>query len=209
MNKNEVLPYVYDFVRILVDKIGDEAKGIILFGSVARGNPDPESDVDVFVNVPERKAKVMQGVANKAVNEFEVYALRSWKLKGMNLPIRCIVGDINSKRWSALKREMISSGIVLYGNYMELPEGLKPRFIFSFTLARLKHNKRVSFVRKLYGHSTKVGLKTYAQKGILQKLGGEKLNPGIVLVPSESYREMHEFFKNGGATFKIREVWME
>ncbi len=208
MNKSDALSYVYDFIRVLIDKVGDEAEGIILFGSVARGDFDLESDVDIFVNVPERKTKSVQVAANKAVREFEIYALHNWKLRGMNLPIKCIVGDIDSKRWSALKRDIISSGISLYGNYRELPQGLKRYFVFSFTLAKLKHKNRVSAVRKLYGYSIKKGGKTYVKPGVLERLGGEKLNPGVVLVPSESYRRLHDFFRETGAAFTIKEAWI-
>lgn len=209
MKRNEVLSYVYDFARILMDDVSDEVNDIILFGSVARGNFDSESDVDIFVNVAKGKTKQIQAATDRAIKEFEIHSLHNWKLKGINLPIRCIVGDLKSKKWSVLKREIISSGIDIYGRYKELPKGLKRYFIFSFTLAKLKYKNRVNVVRKLYGYSTRKGKKLYAQAGILKKLGGEKLNPSVVLVPAESYKTLYEFFRSYGANFRVREAWME
>ncbi|MBU4246297.1 MAG: nucleotidyltransferase domain-containing protein, partial [Nanoarchaeota archaeon] len=111
MKKEDVLPYVYDFTRILAVKIGGKADDVILFGSAARGDFGKESDVDIFVNVPKNKVSAIQKSVDAAQNEFEVYSERTWKLQGVNLPVKCVVGDINSPKWSALKREIISSGI--------------------------------------------------------------------------------------------------
>ncbi|MEA3343714.1 MAG: nucleotidyltransferase domain-containing protein [archaeon] len=208
MKKDGVLCYVYDFVRILAGKTGDEVKDIILFGSVARGDFDEESDVDIFVNVSENKEKTVQKAIDKAQNEFEVYSRRTWKLQGVSLPINCIAGDINSRRWSELRREIISSGISLYGRYREFPKKFKHCFIFSFSLSGLKPGDRVSVVRRIYGYSTKKDGKVYKHTGILYEAGGEKVNPSVVLVPDESHKMIFDFFKKNNVSFRIREVWM-
>lgn len=207
--KNEyALSYVYDFLRILAGKAGDDVEDIILFGSLARGDFDKErSDVDVFVSVSKDKEKTVQDAVNKTQNEFEVYSKRTWKLRGIDMPIKCIVGDIDSGRWSELKREIVSSGISLYGRYRELPEKLKHCFIFSFSLSKLKSCDRVSVVRRIYGYSTKKGGKTYTQSGILYSAGGEKVNPGVILVPAKYYNMIFDFFKKNGVYFRTREVW--
>ncbi len=207
MKKEYALSYVYDFLRILVGKAGDNVEDIILFGSVARGDFDKESDVDVFVSVSKDKEKTVQEAVNKAQNEFEVYSRRTWKLQGIDMPIKCIVGNIDSDRWSELKREIISSGISLYGRYREFPGKLKHCFIFSFSLSGLKPCDRVSVVRKIYGYSTKKGEKTYAHKGILYDAGGEKVNPGVILVPVKYHKMIFDFFKKNGVSFRTREVW--
>jgi len=207
MKKEYALSYVYDFLRILAGKAGDDVGDIILFGSVARGYFDKESDVDVFVNVSKDKEKTVQDAVNKAQNEFEVYSRRTWKLQGIDMPIKCIVGNIDSDRWSELKREIISSGISLYGRYRELPGKLEHCFIFSFSLSGLKPGDRVSVVRKIYGYSTKKGEKTYTHSGILYDAGGEKVNPGVILVPAKYYKKVFGFFKKNGVYFRTREVW--
>ncbi len=207
MKREYALCYVYDFVRILAGKAGDNVGDIILFGSVARGDFDKESDVDVFVNVSKNKEKAVQEAVNKAQNEFEVYSKRTWKLQGIDMPIKCIVGNIDSDRWSELKREIISSGISLYGRYRVFPGKLKHCFIFSFSLSGLEPGDRVSVVRKVYGYSTKKGEKTYTHSGILYDAGGEKVNPGVILVPAKCHKMFFDFFKKNGVSFRTREVW--
>lgn len=205
--KNETLSYAYDFVHFLAGRMNDNAKGIILFGSVARGDFDRESDVDIFIDTPEKKAKEVRKAVDAAQNEFEIYSRRTWKLQGVDMPIKCIVGDINSKKWSALKREIISSGIILYGRYKELPQELRHCFIFSFSLANLKYKNQVSAIRKIYGYSTKKGRKTYRHAGILDGIMGEKLNPSVVMAPAEGYKKLFDFFRKNRVSFRIREVW--
>ncbi len=208
MHKN-MMPYVYDFIRILLGKTSGEERDIILFGSVARGDFDSESDVDIFVNVPENRAKAFQKIVESAQNEFEIYSRRTWKLKGVSMPIKCVVGDINSRKWAALKREIISSGIGLYGKYKELPQKLNRYFIFSFNLSNLKSKNRVSVIRKIYGYSLKKGRKTYKQTGFLDETGGEKLNPSVIIIPAESYKKVFDFFRKSRVSFRVREVWAD
>ena len=209
MKKEDALPYVYDFVRILVGKINGKAKDIILFGSVARGDFDRKSDVDIFVNVSKSKIGTVQKAVDSAQNEFELYAERTWKLQGADLPIKCIVGDIDSSRWSELKREIISSGISLYGKYKELPDELKHYFIFSFNLSKRESKDVVAAIRKIYGYSTKKGEKTYKHGGLLDNVGGEKMNPGVIMVPADSYKKVSDFFMTGKISFRVREIWTE
>lgn len=207
MKKEEVLPYVYDFIRILSGKAAGKIGDIILFGSVARGDFDKDSDIDIFVNVAGEIEKEMRKSVNDALNEFELYSERTWKLHGMDLPIKCVVGDINSPKWSELKREIISSGIVLYGRYNELPQNLKRCFIFSFSFSRLKPGDRARLIRKIYGYSSKKGRKTYQHTGILKELKGERLNPSVVMVPAEGYKKLFDFFRKSRISFRITEVW--
>ena len=209
MKRNEILSYVCDFVSLLMSNAGNDLKDIILFGSVARGDFDEESDVDIFVNASKEKIIHVQGAVNKSVNEFELISSKTWKLKGIDLPIKCIVGDIEAEKWSALRREIISSGICLYGKYKSAQKGLSQRFLFSFGLANLRHKNQVSIVRNIYGYSSGAGKKAHKVSGLLEKLGGQKLNPGVVLIPAESYKEFYEFLKSKKVSPKIIEVWAD
>ncbi len=48
-----LFPYIYDFLSLLSedDKLKSKIKRIILFGSVARGEADEESDIDIFIDL--------------------------------------------------------------------------------------------------------------------------------------------------------------
>lgn len=208
MKRKMLISYTYDFIRILVTKV-DDISDVILFGSVARGDFRDDSDVDIFVNVDVEYEKSTKKAVDEALNEFEVYAKRTWRLEGVDMPIKCIVGDINSGRWSELKREIISSGICLYGRYKELPEKLNHYFIFSFSFSDLRPNERVCVIRKLYGYSTKKNAKIYEHKGLLSVIKGDKLGPSILIVPFDGYKKLVEFFRKNRVTFNQKEIWSE
>ena len=60
---------IVEFVRRALERYRDEIEGIILFGSVARGEGKEDSDVDVLVIVKERNIKDMKEIHGMA---FEV-----------------------------------------------------------------------------------------------------------------------------------------
>jgi predicted nucleotidyltransferase len=207
MKQHELLAYVYDYVRFLVDRSGSaDIDEIMLFGSVARGDWDATSDADLFVNT--KKVEDVQKVVDAALNEFEGSAMRNWELRGIKLPIKCIVGDIKSPRWAALKRDIISSSIMLFGRYRELPEGLQHNVVFSFSLAKLRPKNKVRFLRQLYGYSSKKVRKVYIHKGMLRDIDGAKLNPSTIAVPIASYQKMLSFFRKNQVPCRVREAWM-
>ena len=209
MNQTELLAYVFDFTHFLMDNLKQEIKEIILFGSVARGDFTKTSDIDLFINVKNNKdIKKIEKTIQKTANEFEATATNTWHLRQINFPIKPVVGDLNSKQWSALKREIISTGITIYGKYKEIPGKLKHQLLFSFNLKNLKPKDKVRFIRQLYGYKTKKGIKTYIQKGLLQKEKAVKLNPSTILIPVEAHQIFYNFFKKFKIQHQIREVWM-
>ncbi|MBU4245699.1 MAG: hypothetical protein KKE71_01525, partial [Nanoarchaeota archaeon] len=89
------------------------------------------------------------------------------------------------------------------------PEKLKHCFIFSFNLAALESKDMVSAVRKIYGYSTKKGEKIYKHMGFLGEIGGEKMNPGVIMIPAGEYKKVYDFFITRKISFKVREIWTE
>ena len=210
MKRNEVLSYTYNFVSLLMDKIENELDSIILFGSVTRGDFDEKSDIDLFINVAQKvNIKRAQKIVNSALNEFEDIVLHSWSLRGINLPIKCVIGNLNSGTWSALRREIISSGITVFGKYEKLPGNLKQSIIFSFQVSSLEPKDKVKVIRRLYGYKSKKKQKEYKHKGILEEVNGFKLNKSTIAAPIESYQKIYDFFRRNKVKSKVREVWME
>jgi len=210
MKINEPFAYASDFVNVLLDNLDKElhyVKEIILFGSATRSDFHSKSDIDIFINISKNEAQIEKIVAS-AVNQFEARASKSWHLRNISLPINCIVGDLDSKEWAKLKREIISSGITLFGKYKELPQGLKHYMFFRFNLSPLLPKDRVKFVRTLYGYKTKKEKKTYEHKGLLENASGIKLGLSTVAIPIETHVDLYEFFKKSKAKFEVRELWM-
>lgn len=208
--RNETFAYASDFTCLLLDSIGDKigsVKGIILFGSAARGDFDKESDIDIFVNVSGNEKRIEQ-IVSSAVNQFEGKADKSWHLRSIRLPINCIVGDLDSKSWISLKREIISSGVTLFGKFVELPKGLGHYMLFSFRISKLSPKEKVRFIRQVYGYSSKKEKKTYSHEGLLSEVKGLKLNSGTVAVPTEIHQRFYDFIKKSGVVFTVKDVWM-
>jgi len=209
MRNKEIIAYVFDFTHFLIDNLNQEIKEIILFGSVARGDFTKDSDIDLFINIKNKKdIKNIEKTVQKAITEFETAASDSWHLRKIDLPFKPIVGDLDSKQWTALKREIISTGLTLYGRYKEIPKKLQHQLLFSFNLKNLKPKHKVKFIRQLYGYQTKKGKKVYNHLGLLEKEKAVKLNPSTILIPVEAHQKFYTFFKEFKIQHQIREVWM-
>ena len=209
MKQNEILSYIYDFTSILLNKTNN-INNIILFGSIANKTFDKKSDVDLFIDInPNTKKKIMQKIVNDSINEFEEIASKKWHLRNINLPINCIIGNLNSEKWSELKREIISNGIKIYGKYNELPKNLKHNILFSFNTIGIAPKNKVKILRTLYGYKEKKEKKEYTHKGLLDEVNGIKLNPGTIIVPINQNKKIYDFFGKNKVKFKIKELWTE
>ncbi|MBI4981518.1 nucleotidyltransferase domain-containing protein [Candidatus Woesearchaeota archaeon] len=208
MNKNELFSFLYDFIRFLTAQLKKEPPEIILFGSIARGDFHEESDIDLFINVKNKKEqRDIELIVKKAKIEFDNAAANSWSLKGINLPIKVIVGDLGSPRWSALKREIISTGKTIYGRYRELPAKLSHYYLLSFDLKNLQPKNKVKFIRQLYGYESRKEQKVYRSAGILQEKG-IRINQNTILISTEHHNLFLGLFKQFKIKYQIRETWM-
>ncbi len=208
MNKNEVLSYLYDFTRFLTANLKGELPEIILFGSIARGDFHKDSDIDLFINVKNKpKQREIEQTIKKARMEFETAASNTWHLKEVDFPIKVIVGNLNSEQWSALKREIISTGQVIYGKYKELPGKLNQYYLLSFDLKNLLPRNKVKFIRKLYGYESKKEHKVYYHTGILPE-NGVRINQNTLLISKDQHNLFLNLFKQFKIKHQIREVWM-
>lgn len=205
-------PYIYDFLEIAFDspEIKKSIRSIILFGSVATGDYDKESDIDIFVDVASEDAVGMVEAAFKeAEKRFYAVVEKRWSLLGMEMPIKYIVGLLDSYMWEEIKSEVISTGITLYGKYAGVKGGLKHFSLFSYDMSKLDNRKKASFIRNFFGYAQKRGKKVYKKTGYLQEIGGSKLGKNCVLIPIEKSRDVQKFFTSVKLTPEIREIWIK
>ena len=66
MHQQTVEAALGEFVRGVVEHVGDRVRTITLFGSHARGDARPDSDVDVFVVVDRRDRKLTAAIHDVA-----------------------------------------------------------------------------------------------------------------------------------------------
>lgn len=204
MERESLISYAMSFASFLLDsKIGGKISKIILFGSVARGDFDEKSDIDIFVDT---NADIEKDVDRLMTLFMSSKTYESWKLKGIKNDMSVKIGNLGE--WS-LRREIISSGILLYGKYNELPKNAKYYEMIKMDLKKIKTSKQMRIWRKLYGYKQKIGNKVYTGKGIVEKAGGKKIGKAIILVPMENRREIMEFLKKNKIDFTVNELWSD
>ncbi len=206
MNRYELIACAMDFSSFLLkSSIAKDIKNIILFGSVARGDFDSESDIDIFVDL-EKGRSIGKEAANllTAFEKSETY--EKWKLRGLKNPISVKTGEL--ERWG-LYRSVISSGILLYGKYEKMPKEAEYQFLFVLDFRKMDRSRKVKLWRELYGYKQKVGEKVFVSKGILEEISGKKIERGVIAVPAEYKEKILEFIKKNGIKHNIIEIWAE
>ncbi len=202
--RNKLIAYAMHFASFLVEH-GVKARKILLFGSVASGEFDKESDIDIFVDAD----KLEKNDVISSLRSFEKTFSDKWELKGVNNQLSVTVGDLNSKEWEDLRRAIQSYGIVLYGQYREPPKNIQPYLLFKLNFKKISRAKKVSLWRKLYGYTQKVGKKSYKSIGLLENLGGVRIDKGVAVVPASRSSELKGFLGKNRISYGLVEMWSD
>ena len=202
LQRSELLSYTIDFVSYLISKIRDgKINKIILHGSVARGDFDEESDIDLFIDTDNKISASVEKIKQDYVKTSK---FKEWQLKGIEKEFSIIVGKLDGNEWKGLKRAIMNTGIILYGKYKAEAENIKQCVLFSFENIR-PDKKRIAVFRKLYGFN--VGKKRY--DGLVDRIGAIKVGKGGLLVPVEHANELKQYFQEKKVTVKLYDVWMD
>lgn len=202
-----LIAYAQDFVSFLLDKLNKDSmkiNQIILFGSLARGEAEKGSDVDLFIDTTDEKIEEMIKQIKEKFYE-SVKFKKYWKLLGIRNEINCITGKL--KEWEDLRRSIIANGIVLFGKYKS-DVNTKPYYLF-IVFPGKNRNKNMSVWRGLYGYSQKVGKKNYAKKGLVEEYDGEKLARSVFIIPAEHTQKIQFYLKHHKFKHKILPFWKE
>jgi len=174
-----------------------EVLAVIVFGSFARGDYGPRSDIDLFI-VTENK-EIKNAVEDKIL-EIEIereirHVIRSKKELEITDP-------------GLFKNVFIEGRILHLKKNMDLPAslllGLKPYKIIMFNLRNLGQKEKTRFNSALYG----VKKKKYVYKGILETYNCEKMGAGCILVPAGSYSKIKDFFESYKLEWNEKDVWL-
>lgn len=198
--KNKLISYAMDCASYLIGK-ADGIDRIILHGSIARGDFDEKSDVDLFIDADEKIEKKINSVLE---DYYKTKKYKEWELKGINNPISIIIGKLDSDEWKDLKRAIMNTGLVLYGKYKASAEKINHYTLFSFENIK-PDKKRVSIYRKLFGFS--INKKNYP--GMLDKIGAVRISKGSALVPIEHANKLKEYFNEHRVTIKLYDLWSD
>jgi len=167
----------------------------VLFGSYARGEAGPGSDIDLLLVFEKRaEARRCEDVLWDLVAELGVWGLSP------------LIRALDEIRADLLYRAVFSEGLVLYAKppCTPLPAksmGLIPAVLLWLEMPR-DRRARWRAEKTLYGDSRR--------RGLLTKFGGEKLAPGLILVPYGSVTAVEEVLRSlGVGVAKRMIVWVE
>ncbi|MBS3134900.1 nucleotidyltransferase domain-containing protein [Candidatus Woesearchaeota archaeon] len=203
----KLIAYAEDFISFLLEKLNkesDKIKQIILFGSVARDEDSKNSDIDLFIEIIDKK---IENKINEIKEKFydSVKVKKYWSLLGINNEINCSIGEL--EEWDELKRSLVMNGIVLYGKYKG---SLKTELYYLFVVFPGKNrNKNISGWRKLYGYNQKISKKIYIKEGLIKDYNGKKLARAVFIIPSDNVQKMISFLKKNSFKYEIIPFWKE
>ena len=199
--RNKLIANALDFVSYLLEN-NLKIDTAILFGSIVSKEFDDESDIDIFLESDEKEENI-----NSLLNEYQKTKGENWKFKGITNQISLKVGKL--KNWPELQRSIQSKGLLLYGNYKEIPENIENYSIFVLSFGKIKRIKKVSLWRSLYGYKQKTRKKRYIKMGLIENLNGKKLERGVIAIPSENEKRFRDFLNQNKIKYKIIEVWSD
>jgi len=182
---------------------------LILFGSVARGDVKPGSDLDFFIvfdteGPVEDKSRtkvgqIAQGLEKKYYISIQViYSNRNYE--GID---------------DYFLQKVFSEGIILYANAINVTlnsKQVRPFTIVSYHINNLAQNEKMKLKTQLYGYKTekKVGKKRYSSffPGLLKQLGGRQLGFGTILIPTRHITPIEKLLRKFKARYSITETWL-
>lgn len=200
MKKNELVAFASTYASFLLEGV-NYIRGIILFGSVARGEADNQSDIDLFIDIDKAEPQKEKEIRRITEKFYQSKSYELWKQKGMLLSLSIKVGNLD--QWKDLKRSIASEGIVLYGRYRSDIK-LESYLLLSFQpIKNIARRNRI--IRTLFGRNEA----NYAQKGLLREAGGNILSPTTFIVKSTNSGEIMEFLKKEKVDFRLFEIWSD
>ena len=187
------------FKRIVKElSVISDIKLIILYGSFARGDYGPKSDIDLLINTT--KPKSLNEIQNKIIGIEEKIG------KGIQPIIR--TEKELKKTDIGLVQNLLQEGKLLYLkepfeiSVSEITKQ-KPYVIYTFQLNSLNQKTKAKFNRELYTRTKK----KHVYEGFLQKIGGQRFSPGCIIIPFDKKNIVEKFFGRYKIKYEAKNVW--
>jgi len=175
-----------------------EIKLVILYGSYARGDFGPKSDLDLFILISK----------SDAVEKIHNAIIRIEEKIGKSIQPTIRTGEEFRKTDSGLIQNLLREGKILFIREVYEISAVtllkqRPFIIYSFRINSLSQRNKAKFNREFYSRTkTK-----YEYKGLLKKLGGEKLASGCVIIPFGKKNRMEKIFKKYEIKHEAKNIW--
>ncbi len=189
------LDVVEDFLKDLVRKIAEKCSLLqaILYGSYARGDARGKSDIDLLLIVREKPY------------ECEEYAVKIASENGFSIlqPIALTINDIyESDEKRKLYYNALLEGLVIYHSTEAPLTKTAPPDYEPCLIIRYKAPTK-SVLKKLVGTIViSRGYKVRA-KGLIEKLGGRRIGPGLVIVPVKREQALQQLFQQLRVDYQV------
>lgn len=200
-----------EFIKKAV-KISDAIAEIILYGSVARGEADTRSDVDLFLLLWKPLDGTTESKLFKLAREISnahFYKKQEWNK--INL-VLCGPKDISKFDVSTLKAML--GGNRLYSKFESLTMlPLKPAIILHLDLEKVNERAKKRMDAALRGWTS-----TYVSKGkkikkryegLLRRYRAKRFSRDTYLIPVNNAKIFYDFFSRLGIPFVETKVWLE
>jgi predicted nucleotidyltransferase len=183
----------------------NEVAYIFLFGSVAKGDTDRRSDIDILVILDTYDKDFEDMEAKTRISELALTLEKEYD--------RGIQVVFTNKKYEGLDEhfieEVLKEGIILYAKSPSIEiRGLtlEPYAMIMFSLENLNSRDKMKIKRILYGQKTRKVIKdkTYEsiKIGIVQSLKGMRIGPGAVLLPQKKASILENEMKKLKLTLK-------
>ncbi len=181
----------------------DGLVGIVIFGSVARGEEDKKSDLDLCII---QSKNIRNEISNRLLDLEKKYSVN----------VNVIFTD---EHFTDLDRYLVEvilrEGVAIIGKMPDVSIKrleLEPYWVIKYDLSRLTHSDKMKLKRLLYGLNTKKRYKgkLYESKreGIIEKSGGLRVGIASILVPEKEAREVEKLIKQFNVSIRKIPVWM-
>lgn len=205
-----MIPRLPEKDKKLITKFVERAKGwapptlsgIVLYGSVVRGDFGPRSDVDVLLIFDEPNPGRHLTEITKLITALKPHR-----------EIRPLLTNLKDLSPDLLKRVM-REGVVVYGKLVLTPERLavKPYCIVSYDLSDANSVVRQRVARRVYGYVSRkrVGrrVRTYRYSGLADRRDCFILGRSVIALPQEVAEGFVEFLRTNGVKVSLREAFM-
>lgn len=173
-----------------------DLKAIILYGSFARGDYGPRSDIDLMLITT--KKETMEELQD------EIIAL---ELERSIQPVIRTEKELAETDTGLLQNLFLEGKLLFLREPLDINVSallhLKPFLIYTFDLGNLDQKTKAKFNRAFYPRMRE----NYHYPGVLTELKGEKLASSCVMVPFSKKNAIEKFFKSQKVKFNSMRMW--
>lgn len=199
MNKKDKV-----LIKTFVEKIKDmdNLECILLFGSMARGEADRRSDIDILLVFKDDHPKTHLHEITKIITSLKPHR----EIK----PIVTNLVDYDEEFFQTVLRE----GKLLWGKLILSTDQLllQPYHLVSYQTHKLKPAKKVKISRLIHGYHSKKTIngeiKQYTYKGLKHKYNIHFISKGTILIPENAAKSFFAELKKYYVGYTDKKIWM-